>query len=61
MMYLVKSDAYAHMLFDINRYINEIHSINPDIATYLENTEIFLSSRVHFPSDRYNTKTSNTT
>lgn len=59
MLYLVKGAAYAHTLFDFNRYMDEIRSINPNLATYLENADVSLWSRVHFQGDRYNIKTSN--
>ena len=59
MLYLVKGAAYAHTLFDFNRYMDEIRSINPNLATYLENVEVSLWSRVHFQCDKYNIKTSN--
>ncbi|CAG7909599.1 unnamed protein product [Brassica rapa] len=48
MLYLVKGAAYAHTLFDFNRYMDEIRSINPSLATYLENADVSLWSRVHF-------------
>ena len=59
MLYLVKGAAYAHTLFDFNRYMDEIRSINPNLATYLENADVSLWSRVHFQGDIYNIKTSN--
>ncbi|KAL0732670.1 hypothetical protein Bca4012_008879 [Brassica carinata] len=59
MLYLVKGAAYAHTLFDFNRYMDEIRSINPNLAKYLEDADVSLWSRVHFQGDRYNIKTSN--
>ncbi|XP_013617676.1 PREDICTED: uncharacterized protein LOC106324212 [Brassica oleracea var. oleracea] len=59
MLYLVKGAAYAHTLFDFNHYMDEIRIINPNLATYLENADVSLWSRVHFQGDRYNIKTSN--
>ncbi|XP_013608307.1 PREDICTED: uncharacterized protein LOC106315083 [Brassica oleracea var. oleracea] len=59
MLYLVKGAAYAHTLFDFNRYMDEIRSINSNIATYLENADVSLWARVHFQGDIYNIKTSN--
>ncbi|XP_033129359.1 uncharacterized protein LOC103848092 [Brassica rapa] len=35
LLYLVKGAAYAHMVSDFNRYMAEIQSANPDLATYL--------------------------
>ncbi|KAF3502606.1 hypothetical protein F2Q69_00043869 [Brassica cretica] len=37
----------------------EIRSANPDLATYLENADVSLWSRVYCQGDRYNIKTSN--
>ncbi|CAG7875782.1 unnamed protein product, partial [Brassica rapa] len=45
MLYLVKGDAYAHTLFDFNRYMDEIRSINPNLETYLENSDVSLWSQ----------------
>ncbi|XP_024007700.1 uncharacterized protein LOC112083867 [Eutrema salsugineum] len=59
LMYLVKRVAYAYTVHDFNRYMDEIRHIKPDLATYLEEAGIQLWSRVHFPGDRYNIKTSN--
>ncbi|XP_048613384.1 uncharacterized protein LOC125587222 [Brassica napus] len=59
MLYLVKGAAYAHTLFDFNRYMDEIWNINPNLTTYLENAYILLWSQVHFQGDKYNIKTSN--
>ncbi|XP_013594647.1 PREDICTED: uncharacterized protein LOC106302746 [Brassica oleracea var. oleracea] len=46
MLYLVKGAAYAHTLFDFNHYMDEIRSINPNLATYLESADVSLWSRV---------------
>ncbi|XP_013751514.1 uncharacterized protein LOC106453858 [Brassica napus] len=59
MLYLVKGAAYEHTLFDFNRYMDEIRSINPNLETYLENADVSLWSRIQFQGDIYNIKTSN--
>ncbi|XP_013589436.1 PREDICTED: uncharacterized protein LOC106297819 [Brassica oleracea var. oleracea] len=51
--------AYAHTLYDFDRYMDEIRSANPDLADYLEEADVTLWSRVHCQGDRYNLKTSN--
>ena len=55
----MKGAAYAHTLYDFDRYMDEIRSANPELATYLENADVTLWSRVHCQGDRYNIKTSN--
>ncbi|KAL0826640.1 hypothetical protein Bca101_050317 [Brassica carinata] len=47
LLYLVKGTAYAHTVSDFDRYMTEIRSANPDLATYLENAEVSLWSRVY--------------
>ena len=59
LLYLVKGAAYAHTLYDFDRYMDEIRSANPDLAEYLEEADVTLWSRVHCQGDRYNLKTSN--
>ena len=59
LLYLVKGAAYAHTLYDFDRYMAEIHSANPDLHEYLVEADVRLWSRVHFHGDRYNLKTSN--
>ncbi|KAF3543873.1 hypothetical protein DY000_02005565 [Brassica cretica] len=44
---------------DFDRYMAEIWSANPDLATYLENADVSLWSRVYCQGDMYNIKTSN--
>ena len=58
-MHLVKGAAYAHTVYDFDRYMHEIRSANPEQATYLENADMRLWSRVHCHGDRYNLKMSN--
>ncbi|CAA7045255.1 unnamed protein product [Microthlaspi erraticum] len=58
-MHLVKGAAYAHTVEDYDRYMNILREINPALAIYLEGADPKLWSRVHFPGDRYNIKTSN--
>jgi len=59
LLYLVKGAAYAHTVSDFDRYMAEIRSANPDLATYLENADVSLWSRVYCQGDMYNIKTSN--
>src|SRR5690606_23596361 len=59
LLYLVKGAAYAHTIYDFNRYMDEIRSAKPELATYLEEADVRLWSRVYFEGDRYNIKTSN--
>uniref|UniRef100_A0A0D3EDT6 Transposase MuDR plant domain-containing protein n=1 Tax=Brassica oleracea var. oleracea TaxID=109376 RepID=A0A0D3EDT6_BRAOL len=47
LLYLVKGAAYAHTLYDFDWYMDEIRSANPELATYLENADVTLWSRVH--------------
>ncbi|XP_033134292.1 uncharacterized protein LOC117127751 [Brassica rapa] len=56
---LVKGAAYAHTVSDFDRYMAEIRSANPDLATYLENADVSLWSRVFCQGDMCNIKTSN--
>ncbi|CAA7031810.1 unnamed protein product [Microthlaspi erraticum] len=58
-MYMVKGAAYAHTVPEYNRYMDFIRAAKPELATYLEEADPKLWSRVHFPGDRYNIKTSN--
>ncbi|CAA7018917.1 unnamed protein product [Microthlaspi erraticum] len=58
-MYMVKGAAYAHTVPEYNRYMDLIRAAKPELATYLEEADPKLWSRVHFPGDRYNIKTSN--
>ena len=59
LMYLVKGAAYAHTVYDFDRYMAEIRSANPELATYLENADASLWSRVYCKGNMYNIKTSN--
>nr|VDD61419.1 unnamed protein product [Brassica oleracea] len=59
LLYLVKGAAYAHTLYDFDRYMDEIQSANSDLAEYLEDVDVSLWSRVHCQGDRHNLKTSN--
>ncbi|CAA7017279.1 unnamed protein product [Microthlaspi erraticum] len=59
LMYLVKGAAYAHTLREYNRCMASIRAAKPALANYLELADPKLWSRVHFPGDRYNIKTSN--
>ncbi|XP_056866447.1 uncharacterized protein LOC130512453 [Raphanus sativus] len=59
LMYLVKGAAYAHTVHDFNRYMAEIRSANPELATYLEKADAKLWSRVYCKGNRFNIKTSN--
>ncbi|CAA7035289.1 unnamed protein product [Microthlaspi erraticum] len=58
-MYMVKGAAYAHTVPEYNCYMDLIRAAKPELATYLEEADPKLWSRVHFPGDRYNIKTSN--
>ncbi|CAA7049310.1 unnamed protein product [Microthlaspi erraticum] len=58
-MYMVKGAAYAHTVPEYNHYMDLIRAAKPELATYLEEADPKLWSRVHFPGDRYNIKTSN--
>ncbi|XP_018473887.2 uncharacterized protein LOC108845122 [Raphanus sativus] len=58
LLYLVKA-AYVHTVYDFDRYMEEIRSANPALATYLEKADVRLWSRVHCHGDMYNLKTSN--
>jgi len=59
LMYLVKGAAYAHTVYDFDRYMAEIRSANPELATYLEKADVRLWSRVYCKGNRFNIKTSN--
>ncbi|CAA7051709.1 unnamed protein product [Microthlaspi erraticum] len=59
LMYLVKGAAYAHTLAEYNRCMDSLRAAHPDLAAYMELADPKLWSRVHFPGDRYNIKTSN--
>lgn len=58
-MYMVKGAAYAHTVPEYDRYMDLIRASKPELAGYLEEAGPQLWSRVHFPGDRYNIKTSN--
>ncbi|CAA7061998.1 unnamed protein product [Microthlaspi erraticum] len=59
LMYLVKGAAYAHTLAEYNRCMDSLRAAHPELAAYMELADPKLWSRVHFPGDRYNIKTSN--
>lgn len=59
LLYLVKGAAYAHTVYDFDRYMDETRSANPELTTYLEEADVGLWSRVHCHGERYNLKTSN--
>ena len=46
-------------VYDFDRYMAEIRSANPELATYLENADASLWSRVHCKGNMFNIKTSN--
>ncbi|XP_013630834.1 PREDICTED: uncharacterized protein LOC106336532 [Brassica oleracea var. oleracea] len=56
LLYLAKGAAYAHTLYDFDRYMDEIRSANPELATYLENADMTLWSRILCQGDRHNIK-----
>ena len=59
LLYLVKGDVYAYTVHDVDQYINEIQSANPELAKDLVDADVTLWSRVHCQGDMYNLKTSN--